>query len=274
MKIAGVVVLYNSPLSCLENINTYINQVDILFAIDNSDRINELLVETLKNTPKVEYVSNFGNQGISHALNRAAERAVQAGYSFLLTMDDDSSASANMIVEMKKFIAEYPSPDRIGIVGAAHSPATLQIGLPNPVLYTMTSGNLLNLRAYQDVGPFREDFFIDHVDHEYNLRLNSAGYAVIELPSVRLNHPLGEKKRQWGIAYISHHPVRQYYIVRNGLLVARQYLRRYPGVVYKMANLIVKEWIKVFFEQKDRRKRMGLMLKGLKDGLLGRTGKL
>jgi rhamnosyltransferase len=222
MKLAGVVVLYNSPLDCLHNINTYIDQIDKLFVVDNSDICNDELVAALNKITTVSYISNGSNRGISYALNRGAELAISEGFTHLLTMDDDSRAPTKMIEEMVHYLSTQ-TVDQIGIVGAAHSPSTVKAGVPSPVLYTMTSGNLLNLRIYQTVGPFRDDFFIDHVDHEYNLRLNKAGYKVVELPSIRLDHPLGERKQRWGVKYVSHNPVRQYYIARNGILVARQY---------------------------------------------------
>ncbi|GAB3887240.1 glycosyltransferase family 2 protein [Spirosoma agri] len=274
MRIAGVIVLYNSALYCIQNIKTYLPQIDKLFIIDNSDYIDESMVKELTKLTGSEYIYNHGNQGIAQALNEAAKRAIEEEYDYLLTMDDDSSAPTTMIAEMKQFISAQIQPDRLGIISAAHLPATLRGNVPNRVLYTMTSGNLLNLRAYQAVGPFRDDFFIDHVDHEYSLRLNSSGYSITELPTVRINHPVGEKKIKWGVTYVSRQPVRQYYMVRNGIIVAKQYFHRYPIFTYKMIKLLIKEWLKIILAQTNRRQRMAFMMKGLSDGLSGRTGKV
>ena len=48
MKVAGVVVLYHPDESVLENIKTYIDDIDLLFAVDNSDKKNIKIVESLK----------------------------------------------------------------------------------------------------------------------------------------------------------------------------------------------------------------------------------
>ncbi|QJD77496.1 glycosyltransferase family 2 protein [Spirosoma rhododendri] len=273
MRIAGVVVLYNSPLDCLHNIDTYIHQIEKLFVVDNSDVSNDELIATLSRIPTVSYINNGGNRGISYALNRGAEQAISEGFTHLLTMDDDSRAPATMIAEMVQYLSTQPA-DQVGIVGAAHSPSTIKAGVPSSVLYTMTSGNLLNLQVYKTVGPFRDDFFIDHVDHEYNLRLNKAGYKVVELPTVQLDHPLGERKQRWGKKYVSHNPVRQYYIARNGIIVARQYRRDYPAFSLKMVDLLAKEWIKILFGMNERGRRARMLVKGIKDGFAGKTGRL
>jgi rhamnosyltransferase len=47
----------------------------------------------------------------------------------------------------------------------------------------ITSGSLLSLAAYTAIGPFREDFFIDHVDTEYCLRARLKHYRVIKTRS-------------------------------------------------------------------------------------------
>jgi len=52
-KIAAVVVLYYPELSVFENINSYFDQVDKLFVVDNSDNVNN----TLK--PKIPTLINL-----------------------------------------------------------------------------------------------------------------------------------------------------------------------------------------------------------------------
>ncbi|UHG94867.1 glycosyltransferase [Spirosoma oryzicola] len=274
MKVAGVVVLYNSPVSCVENIDTYLVQLSKLFVVDNSDCVNETLVEQINKLTNVQYIYNFGNKGIANALNRAAEYAIMEGNDYLLTMDDDSSVPDNMILEMKHFISGYSDPNQIGIVSVAHSPATLRVKKPNPVLYTMTCGNIINLKAHKVIGGFREDLFVDHVDHEYCLHLSSAGYTIIELPISLNSHVLGERKHKWGMPFVSRQPVRQYYMVRNGIITAHSYFNKYPIFTYKIAKLLVKEFLKIVFAQGNKKQRMWLMVRGIQDALLGKIGKI
>ena len=54
----------------------------------------------------------------------------------------------------------------------------------------MTSGNLLNIAAHKKVGGFDEKYFIDCVDWEYCLKLNTMNYQVLTLNDIELNHSL------------------------------------------------------------------------------------
>ena len=44
MKLAGVVVLYKKDKKVIQNITSYINEVDVLYLVDNSSKDNSLLV--------------------------------------------------------------------------------------------------------------------------------------------------------------------------------------------------------------------------------------
>lgn len=193
-RIAGTIVLYNSERNVFENVKTYIDQIEKLYVVDNSDKPNPELIKQFNTLSTVQYVSNNGNQGVAYALNRAAELALADGFDCLLTMDDDTQLPSGSVTTMLHFLADYPAADKVGLISGVHSDNLLTDEPYRTVLYTMTSGNLLNLQAFRQVGPFRNDLFIDHVDHEYGLRLNKAGFMVLELPRLRINHRLGVRK--------------------------------------------------------------------------------
>ena len=273
-EVAGVVILYNSSMAVVDNILTYCTHIDRLYAIDNSEQPNPALISRLRAIPNLTYKSNGGNLGIGSALNKAANMAIETGYRYLLTMDDDSSASPNMVESMLSFVATQP-PQQLGIVSVNHS------GKPSSqsfveVLYTMTSGNLLILDAFAQVGPFNEQLFIDHVDHDYCLRLNRRKYKVIELPSVLLNHRLGseQKIRLLGLvfSYVSHSPLRIYYMVRNGIYVAGQYASVYPAFRWTVLKLISKEVIKIIFWDTHKVLRFRYVIQGVNDAYRGKLG--
>lgn len=272
IRVAGAVVLYNSKIIVLDNIYTYINQVEKLYVIDNSDHTNLELVEQIEALEKVYYISNNNNLGIAYALNTAAREARNAGYTHLLTMDDDSKAPPDMVETMISFLSKYPEYSRVGIVSAIHSEEKFSSAF-RTVLYTMTSGNLLNLNIHQKVGGFWDELFVDHVDHEFGLRLNNDGYQVIELSGILLNHALGQRKPlSWpGPKYfVSHQPPRVYYITRNGLLVAK----KYPRFRLIAARLILKEWIKLLLWEDRRYERINLVIQAVRDAYNRKMGKL
>lgn len=275
IDVAGAVILYNSPTETLKNINTYVNQVEKLYVIDNSDRPNYDLINSLNNYSNVEYCSLNGNIGIAAALNRAAQQAIQEKFQVLITMDDDTSTPDTMVSSMLSFWNSYPQS--IGILSGVHH--IKRDDVPYRILlYTLTSGNMLNLRAYQDIGGFQDDLFIDHVDHEYGMRLSSNGYQVIELPGIRLNHRLGCSKLikigSWVVmSYGTHSPLRLYYFTRNGIYIARKYIRSQPLFAWRLIKELVKRCVKALFLDEEKGIRLKMLLRGVKDASVGRLGK-
>lgn len=273
--VAAVVVLYNSSTDVLTNIQTYIDQVTILYVVDNSTEPNDDLIEKFQSYKKVQYHSLNGNRGIAVALNWAAQRAIKDNFTVLLTMDDDTRTPDDMIQQMTDFWNQYPKS--IGILSGVHHTKPDKASY-RELPYTLTSGNLLNLFAYQVVGSFLDDFFIDHVDHEYGLRLNQHGYQIIELPGIRLEHQLGYMKDLRIGSYLigtygSHSPVRLYYFARNGVYLARQYFSNQPSFAWTVLEELGKRWIKALFLQDSRKERVSMLLTGIMHGWAGRLGK-
>ena len=279
--VAAVVVLYNSPPDCLENLNAYRRQVQNLYIIDNSPVSTEWALAAFCDDASVVYWHFPQNVGMATALNTAARRAINDGFAHLLTMDDDSRAPADLVQTMLRYLTTVPAGS-VGLVSPKHvlttAPPARSDGnqTPRPVLTTMTSGNLLSLRAYERVGPFRDDLFIDVVDHEYNLRLNARGYRVIELPNLYLTHELGAPKRIpfTRLRSACHSPVRNYYLIRNSFVVARLHGRTFPRYIVTAATPIAVETAKICLFEDQKPRRLRLVVKALADALRGRLGPL
>jgi len=270
-RIAAAVVLYHCPPERLDGLQTYASQVERLYVIDNTEQPDPAVREALSRMPGVVYTANGQNQGIARALNQAARQALAEGFTHLLTMDDDSRTPPGYVRQLTDFLDQHPDL-RIGILAPYHTPVRAAGEGFTHVPYTMTSGNLLSLRAYAEAGPFWEELFIDHVDHEYGLRLNRLGWAVIELTDLRLDHPLGVRKARpvLGGTFVSHSPRRGYFIARNGLAVGR----RHPAFLPRALQLTAKEVLKALLWEDRRPERLRFIGRGLRDGLTGRLGPL
>jgi len=272
--VAGVVVLYNSSYAVVNNISTYINQIAKLYVIDNSPEPNLELASRLTKNPKIHYHSFGTNKGVATALNWGAERAVEQKYSILLTMDDDTTTPSNMIDNMLTFWNKQDC--KIGILSGLHHNKQ-QSGDSRAIAYTLTSGNLLNLHAFTTIGGFMNDLFIDHVDHEYGLRLNQNGYRVIELTNIRLGHNLGFKRSvrigsKLIFNYGTHSPIRSYYFARNGLYLAKQYGFDNLSFAFMVAKELIKRLAKTILLDDNSGVRIRLLAQGLKDGWIGKLG--
>jgi rhamnosyltransferase len=274
-SLAGTVVLYNPSDSVFDTILSYIDQVVKLYVVDNSDCHNASLKQKLKQLNNVIYVNNHGNKGIATALNVGAGLALKDGFDFLLTMDQDTSLLPNYIVElMKPFVHEMP--DKIGIIAPRYTKRLkVNDNALQEILFTMTSGNILNLTVYKEVGPFLDELFIDHVDHEYCLRLNRQGFRVIQVNDVEIIHRPGTLTSifKGRISFSSHSPQRLYYFCRNGFYVSRLYRKDFPVFKRTYRNLFIKEIAKIPFED-TKLKRLTMVVKGYIDYRNHKLGKL
>ncbi|GAB3749948.1 glycosyltransferase [Spirosoma pomorum] len=275
-KVAGMVTVYNSEFSLLDNIDTYIKDLEVLYLIDNSEIYDENLIRQILNKYiKVKYISNGGNMGIASALNVAANKAIQEGYSYLLMLDDDSKAPTGLIASLYFTIS---IDEKIGIVAAQSDSSSMKSDV-HEALTVITSGSLLNLTAYKDAGPFLDELFIDWVDHEYSFRMRKYGYRILINSSVRLEHRLGilKNKKFLGlinVSWRSHSPTRIYYKFRNSQYVINQYYSSLPvsfvGAVYYE---LVRDVFKILFLEKNKISYLKSVYNGCYDYFTNKLGK-
>lgn len=187
--------------------------------------------------PNVYYIPLNENYGIAKALNAGFTLAKKLGFSWVLTMDQDSLLSQNMLTGYTKFINN--SHLKIGIVCPL-----LQVYRDEKVLRqdsyvqvdeALTSGSLINMEAYDESGGFLEKLFIDEVDFEFCWHIRSLGYHIYQLNNVVMQHQLGETKEYtfFGrhLFYVMNEkPVRHYYMQRNQLYVRNKYANFYPEI--------------------------------------------
>ena len=187
--------------------------------------------------PNVYYIPLDENYGIAKALNVGFSFAKKQGFSWVLTMDQDSLLSQNMLAGYTKFI--NVSHQKIGIVCPL-----LQVYRDEKVLLqdsyvqvneALTSGSLINMDAYDAAGGFLEKLFIDEVDFEFCWHIRSLGYHIYQLNNVVMQHQLGETKEYtfFGrhLFYVMNEkPIRHYYMQRNQLYVRNKYANVYPEI--------------------------------------------
>ncbi|SFD55559.1 glycosyltransferase [Spirosoma endophyticum] len=276
-SIAGSVILYNSNMQVIKNIHSYIDQINHLFVIDNSEKVNYELVEKIKMISNITYIYNGSNLGVAYALNQAANMAIRFGYQFLLTMDDDTYFPSDGIQKMLAYVNQH-GIEKLGIIASQCNPQLFD-NTVRIVPYTITSGNLLNLSAYKECGHFMNELFIDSVDHEYCFRLKKYGYTITEINSIQLDHKLGKQKQvkilgyrlpiYWG----SHNPLRIYYKTRNGIFSIKKYELVSLETKYIFFKEILKDFFKIIFLENKKKVRLLLFIKGLHDGWKANLGK-
>jgi len=273
--ITAIIVLYNPDHSVMENIESYIDKVDKIYAVDNSEYKNNFFIKEFQKNKKIKYIDNKGNRGIAHALNVGASEAIKDGYDFLLTMDQDSKASEKMIFLMLECLKNFNMAE-IGIISPFHASKFHAVSSENGCVekkMVMTSGNLLSLEAYKKTGPFLEELFLDYVDNEYCLRLQKNGYVVVQASEAILHHNLGELSMHTllgkNIYCYNYPPIRYYYRTRNVIVTNRAY----DYIDYLYFKELLKDIIKIMLYEKNKMKKFQHMCFGIVDAIKGKMGK-
>lgn len=298
-RTAAVVVLFRPGAEMIDNIRTWAGQVEVVYAVDNTERPgpesgdrrpgtgtgdsasrpcglgNGNITDRLAALGNVIYLPQGENVGIARGLNIGAARAFAAGYDCLLTMDQDSRAAEDLVVRLVE--CRLAATGKPGIVAPFH--VTRAVRRPPPaeacseVMTPMTSGCLLDLAAWVTAGPFRDDFFIDFVDNEYALRLRREGYRVVRANRALLEHAVGDITRHGPLIATHHGPLRRYYKTRNRFRVFREYLRTFPGHCLFDLIRLTKEIGSILLFEGEKLAKLRMMWRGWLDFRRGRFGK-
>lgn len=269
MKLAGVVVVYNPPNEVINNMKSYLDELDILFVIDNSsnDKFGKFL-----DVQDIKYIPLLENKGIAYALNLGAKKAIEYGCDYLLTMDQDSCFQQGGVDFLKQFICQDENRSSVGIYSPFHkttiSPDRPVEDVSSP-LVVMTSGNIINLQIYNAVGGFKDWFFIDCVDFDYGLNLRKNGFDIKQINSVILEHELGdyEIKHFFGkkVFCDNHSALRRYYIVRNSFYIYDLYHEEFPDYCAAVVNEAKSSFFYATVFEKHGFKKLRYMIRGYLD---------
>ncbi|HIT37776.1 MAG TPA: glycosyltransferase [Candidatus Onthousia faecipullorum] len=290
MKIAGVVVLYNPDENVKKNIDSYINNLDILYVVDNSPEPNDNA--KYYKGKKIKYISNHGNKGIAYALNVGAKEAIKEKSEWLLTMDQDSSFKDDSLSKMIGFLKELKTNnimssalnlkyDNLGVISALQRTRLNKDeklkGIDYP-LVVMTSGNIINLDAYKKVGGFKDWLFIDAVDFEFCLNIKKHKYDIIQYNEAELNHNLGyinEYNFLGKTVYVTNHSaIRRYYITRNRHYLYDLYNEDFLDYCSIELGRTKKELLKIILFEDNKWNKIKAIYKGYKDYKRGIKGEM
>jgi rhamnosyltransferase len=219
-----------------------LSRVAPVLLVDNSPEDQHRAAEAAGLIPEAAWLRHGNRAGIAGALNAAADWASTHG-EWLLTMDQDSELGTPLALALAAAARRETARGKTAIFAPAHCLEGDHSSPPGPdqwqdVDSVMTSGNLLRLEAWKSIGGFREELFIDSVDHDFCLRLADAQWKVRFNPALQLPHSLGALQRHpvgFGktLAITHHNPVRRYFITRNRWSTMRWHWRRHPRFVLR-----------------------------------------
>lgn len=284
----AVVVTFYPDTKIQARIQRLLSQFCKVIVVDNGSTgigFIKYLSDANKND-QIDVIINRTNLGIATALNQGVAYAVKEGFAWIALLDQDSSLNKSAVGEIKRAIDHYPATDQLMIVACKIIPetnvATAEKGFGNHALWqeaeqVITSGSFLSANAFQKIGGFNEQLFVDYVDIEYCLRLNHFGYKAITAHNAQLYHMVGnqDERELFGkkIHPTNHSPLRRYYQFRNAFLLNRTYFRRNPQWVYQNFVILMKILIGVVLFESNKFNKLLHIAKGIYHGVLGCAGK-
>jgi rhamnosyltransferase len=270
-SIFSVVVLFNPKPENLLNLVKISELSTMLFVIDNSDVVLDLVSIEAEN---IVYIKNEYNIGLDRALNIGIKKCLaDIDCTHIALFDQDSFPGPKMfenlisILEIcdDKVVAVSPQILDIKNIKNTHLNDAENVDI------VITSGTLYPRNAFEKVGLMDETFFIDYIDYEWCLRAKSMNYKIVRVNNATLFHNMGDTFINF---FGSTKPLhvnykRHYYIIRNQLIfIFRPYTPLYYKVVHFL-KLIYRIPAYIFFSD-DKSFTVRLIIKAFKDYLSNR----
>ena len=299
MDLKAIIITHHPPSEFLSNLDNWKCQFDQLLIIDNgSDLQTQSLLQqaSQERRSEIEIILNKTNLGMATALNQGFSWALKQGSDFIFAFDQDSQPASDMIETLLYTFHSYPDHEKIVVVAPkikdSINGTNLRYlrsrgrflfervdctgGTLENVSVVITSGALYNLKVYQKLGPFRDEFFIDYVDTEYCLRARQHGFNVIVNCDAHLYHRLGnQQKKSVGPLTMYptfHSPERWYYIARNRIQMFQLYALRFPHWFFYELIIGTYGLVRLLLFEDRKVKKLQALVLGTLDGLARHMG--
>ncbi|WP_137222052.1 glycosyltransferase family 2 protein [Shewanella sp. MEBiC00475] len=281
--IGTILVVYNPDLALTERLLTRLyGQTEEVIIVDNSPQPHNFK----KVIEYYTYLHFPENIGIAAAHNAGLIHLLKLGCEYAILLDQDSLIPTDMVFNLSSLLkASKKMKQNIVAIGprihCSFSDENVRSLVQREVFeyeqlvgvtQIIASGMMIDLSAIDEVGLKDESLFIDGVDHEWCWRARSMGLSIARAKQVEMIHRLGDSRSKFiGMTYKVGAPIRLYYQFRNILLLSR---RPYVPSYWKARCLFFMP-IRFFLNsvmQTNKRKRFTYMVRGIWDGILGRSG--
>jgi rhamnosyltransferase len=236
--VCGIVITYHPGAAFPARLRSVLSQLDTLVIVDNGSADADVrLLHDAAAQSGINLILNLENLGIARALNIGIERAAALGYRWVLLLDQDSQVHEDLLATLLAVHEAFSDKQRLAVIGSGYRDLRRELADPrsgsttdtlwDEVESVITSGSLLSLAAYSAIGPFREEFFIDHVDLEFCFRARARGYRIVNSRRLLMSHTAGAPTRHkwlWMTKMTTNHSAdRCYYLARNDTVMLREY---------------------------------------------------
>jgi rhamnosyltransferase len=279
--ICALIITFNPDDNISELVKLIESKVDHVIIVDNHSKDNGLkLLIDLQELKKVTVIYNPENYGIAKALNIGVQHANSLTYDWVLMFDQDSKPFETIIDILTNVYSSCSEKASIGSIGvnAVKKDGEVYYKVSETTAfvkkdYLITAGCLLSMKAFNDIGGFRDDFFIDNVDLEYSLRLRKNKYILLLSTECGMLHEAGNTltKTYFGMKVSSsnHSVLRRYFMAKNNFVLTGLYLLYAPYFILKMNYFFTLSILKLLIVEDNRAKKMLATASGISDSIFG-----
>ncbi|HCI12764.1 MAG: glycosyltransferase [Gallionellales bacterium GWA2_60_142] len=283
-SVCAVVVAYFPDQGFEARLHVLLPQVGKVVVVDNTPEEDRILglKEFYGNDAQILVIENRSNLGIAAALSQGLGVAVELGFEWILTLDQDTKCYPDMVLTLLQVYESCGKrPSVIGGNYYDYRKKQLRIRMDAGVEFieqktVITAGCLIDTCLATAIGGFRDDYFIDQVDHEFCLRARSKGYRVYISRLPVMEHSIGDADRPHrfllGLAPPDHSPLRKYYIARNSLVSAMDYWKVEPVWCLQRMVWLLLEAGSIALLQKNPIFKLRAFFAGISDGMHRRMG--
>lgn len=255
-----VIVAWNAYHNTQECIESILNQQFVetsIFLVDNGSRIETLDNLTLS-YPEINYIYSETNLGFGAGTNLGLKKALDAGFNYILIINNDTKADSLMLQELltaihsedvgltAPMIYYYDDPDQIWSSGGSMSKLLMmplnshnrKNPITKPTERTFLSGccYLMRRELIDTIGMFDERFFLYFEDLDFCKRVNESKWKMMVIPAAKLFHKVSQSSGG------SLSESERFHYARSSGLYFRKYLNAinaFPIVMFRLGSLVV-----------------------------------
>jgi rhamnosyltransferase len=246
--ILAIVVSYNPNIvEFKKNIEIINEEFNDLIIFDNNS-INIIEIEEICKEKNYILIKNEFNYGLPYAYNYVIKNNFSK-YNYFATFDQDTYIPSNYLHNL---LPLFDSQPKVGVVGPS---ITYSKKYKNLNYYKsdmlLQSGSIISKSLFNNVGFFYEPLFIDAVEFDFFLRARAKGFTLVRSNKVFIEHTIGDLKSTFGINYISHSPIRNYYYARNHVYLTKVFFFKFPKFIIKKNIFFIIHIFKLFILDRD-----------------------
>lgn len=276
--VAAVIVTYHPDDLFIQRLDLVKSQVGHVVIVDNTeDGSSFKLLEHLRGDVLVSVLTPGKNLGIAAALNMGIEWAIKKGYSWFLTLDDDTKVGHGLVSLYFGALCGPLKGKKAGVLNTQYldiHTGTIGASVPGflvcpdwaDVEVMISSGCFFSVETFRMIDGYRAKFFLDWFDHDFCLRVRRAGLRNYMYLKPMLEHALGKKTTHripfLGVKIVTnnHAPQRCYLISRNIIFMIKEnFFTEFRMVFLYFIYLVSKFFLVLLFENNKSRKFASMM---------------